>query len=297
MLVALALATVLVLWLAAGKLGASTEPVVKVRSGDEVVLRRSVDDLRATSSAGVRDWLRAIPATRRVRRGNATVVFRTDYRRTAAAVKAVTARGGGDTNVAERPEWSTSSLPVVKQKLRNNCETAALSMMLAAAGRPTDQLRLQSELPTSGPLDPEPSVDGGPPRWGDPREGFVGRPKGDGGSGGFGVYENPIIGLARRHRLSLTHVGTESAEPIYQAVRSGRPVFAWVGLSDGPYDTWITPSGEQFTGNFGEHTVVLTGIRGDRLQVNDPLSGRRLTWTRAEFEQMWARLGKQALTT
>lgn len=50
------------------------------------------------------------------------------------------------------------------------------------------------------------------------------------------------------------------------------------------------------TGNFGEHTVVLTGIDEDSLEVNDPLSGQRLTWTRSEFEVMWQRLGRQALS-
>lgn len=51
------------------------------------------------------------------------------------------------------------------------------------------------------------------------------------------------------------------------------------------------------TGNFGEHTVVLTRIAADRLAVNDPLTGRRLSWTRAQFELMWRRLGRRALST
>ncbi|MGI8440956.1 MAG: hypothetical protein ACR2NV_12345, partial [Thermoleophilaceae bacterium] len=70
----------------------------------------------------------------------------------------------------------------------------------------------------------------------------------------------------------------------------------WVGLTDGPYKTWRTPRGDRVTGNFGEHTVVLTGLRGDTLELNDPLVGRRTTWTRDEFEQMWQRLGRRAIS-
>jgi len=70
----------------------------------------------------------------------------------------------------------------------------------------------------------------------------------------------------------------------------------WIGLSDGPYVQWRTREGRRVTGNFGEHTVVLTGLRGNRLAVNDPLDGRRKTWTKDKFELMWRRLGRRALS-
>jgi hypothetical protein len=41
--------------------------------------------------------------------------------------------------------------------------------------------------------------------------------------------------------------------------------------------------------------VVLTGLDGAEVHVNDPLSGERLTWGKAEFEWMWAGLGHRAL--
>jgi hypothetical protein len=70
---------------------------------------------------------------------------------------------------------------------------------------------------------------------------------------------------------------------------------AWIGLSNGPVKTWSTPAGEGFTGNLGEHTVVLTGIRGATLTVNDPLSGQRLEWSKPKFQRMSQRLGDRAL--
>jgi uncharacterized protein YvpB len=108
------------------------------------------------------------------------------------------------------------------------------------------------------------------------------------------VYEPPVRALAQRHGVTLSQLDGEPAQ-VYAAARAGRPVMVWIGLSDGPYETWATPGGGRVTGNFGEHTVVLTGIRGDVLTVNDPLSGRRLRWTRDDFELMWQRLGNRAL--
>jgi uncharacterized protein YvpB len=69
----------------------------------------------------------------------------------------------------------------------------------------------------------------------------------------------------------------------------------WVGLSEGPYGRWRTPEGKTIGVNFGEHAVVLTGIRGKVVSLNDPLDGQRRTWTRAKFEHLWARLGRRAL--
>lgn len=50
------------------------------------------------------------------------------------------------------------------------------------------------------------------------------------------------------------------------------------------------------TGNLGEHTVVLTGLHGDTIRLNDPLVGERTTWVRRDFERMWRRLGSRALS-
>jgi len=47
--------------------------------------------------------------------------------------------------------------------------------------------------------------------------------------------------------------------------------------------------------NYGEHAVVLTGISGNLLRINDPLSGTVLEWTKVEFEGRWSALGRRAL--
>ncbi len=186
-------------------------------------------------------------------------------------------------------------VPLVKQVYRNNCETAALEMILAAAGRSIGQVALQRELPRSGPLDPTLDAAGRIVVWGDPDRGFVGRAEGGGVAGGFGVYQGPIRRLAGRYGVTLRDLSRESPATLYRRLRGGRPVMAWIGLSEGPYRSWRSPAGKRISVNFGEHVVVLTRIRDGVLSVNDPLSGTRLAWTASEFERRWRLLGMRAL--
>lgn len=214
------------------------------------------------------------------------------------------ADGGGARVTSERSALAHRRLrlaaplrrvPAVRQLLRNNCETAALSMLLAARGVTVGQLTLQRRLPRSGPLDPLPRGAGRPPIWGDPDLGFVGRANGGGTSGGFGVYQGPIRRLALRYGVRLANLTRAAPAVLYRRLRLGRPIIVWVGLSEGPYGRWRTPQGKTIRVNFGEHTVVLTGIRGALVLLNDPLRGQRRTWTRAQFEELWARMDRRAL--
>lgn len=274
--------------------GESTrEPAVRVLRDGRVLLSAPWGRVAGWPKARLRRWLGAIPERRMSRRGAASVTLRLDRRVLTRRVWLAVAAGGGDVALAERAVSATARLPVVRQALRNNCETAALSMMLALKGKRTDQLTLQRQLPRSPPIDPH--VDSGGTVWGDPGAGFVGRPEGGGPAGGYGVYERPIRTLARRHGVALHDLSRRRARSVYRSLLSGRPVMAWVGLSDGPLRRWRTPGGRQVTGNLGEHTVVLTGVSSAAVEVNDPLSGRRLRWTRARFELMWRRLGRRAL--
>ena len=221
----------------------------------------------------------------------------------AVAVLASAVRGGAET--ANTPEPTTTPaasptrtihrVPLVRQAFRNNCETASLSMMLAAAGRALGQRQLQREVAKSGSLDPMISADGSW-TWGDPDRGFVGRASGGGVAGGFGVYQGPIRRLAARHGVRLDDLSRRAAEVLYERLRAGRPVMAWIGLSEGPYRRWRTPAGKSISVNFGEHVVVLTAIRRHVVFVNDPLSGTQRAWSAAAFERMWSLLGRRALS-
>lgn len=115
-------------------------------------------------------------------------------------------------------------------------------------------------------------------------------------AGGFGVYQRPIATVARRYGRTLEDLTASSATRIYNRLLRGRAVMAWVGLSDGLYGEWRTPQGRQVRVNFGEHTVVLVGLRADgMLRVVNPLEGSAELWSKDKFEGMWALLGRRAL--
>lgn len=290
-----ALLTVAWLALRGGADGGADGGSIRLVAGERTVARASVDRLAEMTPRRLSRWLARVPDARRERRGRATITFAVEHGPLRAAVERALKNGGGRVTVPERTTSASISLPVVKQAFRNNCETAALAMLLDARGVSESQIRLQRELPRSGPLDPRPDPAGGPATWGDPDRGFVGRVEGGGTSGGYGVYEEPVRRLARSRGVRLADLSGAPPSSVYRRLLAGRPVMVWVGLSEGPYRTWRTPQGRRVTGNLGEHTVVLTGIEGRNLTVNDPLAGIRTTWSREYFRELWTRLGRRAL--
>lgn len=225
--------------------------------------------------------------------GRSRVTYRVNREATSRQVAALGVDGGSVGAVAT-PVSSRIAAPVVRQRFRNNCETASLSSLMAGLGRPVRQAQLQDELARSGPADPIEGPDGRV--WGDPDEGFVGRFDGGGAAGGFGVYPQPISQLARRNGVRLDDLSGAPVEKIYDRVLGGLPVLVWIGLSDGPYEEWRSQKGRLIRVNWGEHAVVLTGVsEADELRVMNPLNGTIERWDRATFETKWALLGRRAL--
>ncbi len=261
-----------------------------VARADGAVLARLPAGVRPAAAA--RRLARVLPAETTRPAGRASIRLALDV---PAAVRSARA-GARDVRVPWRIVSASVPAPVVAQKLRNNCESAALQVLLATRGVRVDQLTLQAELPRSGP--PDPSQSGTARRWGDPDRGFVGRPEGGGSAGGFGVYPGPVAGVARRNGVALRPLTGASPAAVYARLREGRAVMTWVGLTAGPYESWRTPEGREVSVNFGEHTVVLTGVEADgSLSVVNVLQGTRERWSRAYFETLWSRLGRRALST
>jgi uncharacterized protein YvpB len=237
----------------------------------------------------------ALPARALVETSRLRIAYRYDSQATVDRAAALGARGGR-VDAVRRPVASRVAVPVVAQALRNNCEAAALEILLASAGRRVDQLRIQRAFPTSGAVDPRGVGDGRV--WGDPEQGYVGRPDGGGAAGGFGIYPAPVRATAARLGARLDDLSGAQPARVYARLLSGRAVMAWVGLSDGPYGSWRSPSGRRVRVNFGEHTVVLYGMRSDgAIEVSNPLEGTREVWSREKFETMWQLLGRRALAT
>lgn len=235
-----------------------------------------------------------VPSGRVLVRGGAKITYRLNRAAARRELAASVARGGGNVAVFERPVAASIRAPVVKQVYPNNCETAALKMLLSSRGVERSQRSLQRQLRGDGPLDPRTGPDGAKV-WGDPAYGFVGRVEGGGAAGGFGVYPKPLMALASRWTDPVDLSGAKPAA-IYRRLLSGHAVLAWIGLSAGPYETWRGPRGERVTVNWGEHTVLLRGLSGGRLSVNDPLIGERVSWSEREFEEKWALLGRRAIS-
>jgi uncharacterized protein YvpB len=271
-----------------------TTPMVEVRARGRLVVRLRADRF---DRERLRRLLAArMPTQESLSRGPARVLVRYDLDLTLARAMHLTGRGGRveasrQTIAAETPA------PTLRQAQRNTCESAALAILMATTGRRIDQRRLQQAFPRSGP--PDPTGLGTPQMaWGDPDRGYVGRPDGGGLAGGFGVYPGPVQTTARRFGVRLANLTGQRPEAVYRALRQGRAVMAWVGLSDGPYGRWATPDGRTIEVNFGEHTVVLHGINSDgSVDVSNPLEGTAERWSREQFETMWNRLGHRALAT
>lgn len=266
---------------------------IRLSLGGAAVASTTLDELRAPGA--VRRLLRDLPTHRVVRRADVTVELQVDRAAVAAALARAKLRGGSVVRVPGRPISSRIHVPLIKQALRDDCEAASLSMLMAFKGKPVGQLALQRQVAHSPPLDPTVAADGSE-TWGDPSQGFVGRADGGGPAGGFGVYQGPIQALARREGVILRDLTGSTPAAIYGALLHGHPVMVWVALSAGPYASWSTLAGKRVTVNYGEHAVVLTGVNGREVDVNDPLSGTRLTWARPQFERMWKALGRRALS-
>lgn len=272
---------------------APTKPaVVTVQLGGDTLARSRVGELRKPQAVAA--LVARVPGRRVERVDKATITYAVDRAAIPAALRRAVREGGGTVAVSEGAVASHIAVPMIGQQLRDDCEVTALSMVLGYAGHPVDQLTLQRRVAAAKPLDPEVGPNG-EEIWGDPSLGFVGRADGGGPAGGFGVYQEPIRALAQRHGLRMTDLTGTSPQRLYAALLAGHPILAWVALSAGPYASWTSPAGKGIRVNYGEHAVVLTGVDGGDVHVNDPLSGKRLTWSKAEFQRMWAGLGHRAL--
>jgi len=234
-----------------------------------------------------------IPGRHSVGVGMAEITYKLD-RDAAQRALGHRAQTGGRVRVTERPVGVMIDVPVIKQAHRSNSETAALEMLLASRGVDRDQRELQRLLRRDGPLEPRRRGDGAIV-WGNPERGFVGRADGVGAAVGFGVYPPPLTALARRW-IEPVDLSGRAPELIFARLLSGHAVLAWVGRSAGPYRSWVGPRGERVTVNWGERAILLVGLAGSRILLNDPQTGTRQNWSRQQFKRRWGLLGRRALS-
>lgn len=204
----------------------------------------------------------------------------------AALVAAAGRRDDTSVTVPAAVEAVQLKLPTIRQVYRNDCEATALSMLL---GGRVGQVHLQHLLPIAHPYVPQTGPD--ETVWGDPELGFVGNVRG----GGYGVYDRPLLALARRYDPGATNLTGTSVARIVAALRSGRPVVAWIQFGPSLLRSWTTPAGRAVNANYAEHTVTLTGWKPGEITYNNPWTGTREAFTIAGFAQLWHTLGDRAV--
>ena len=193
----------------------------------------------------------------------------------------------------------TFPVPVIRQAMNLDCETAALQMALWYLGHAyTQQQLFASENPDTRP----PVVGGGLIyQWGDPYTNFVGNVNGTDHfpPTGYGIYYPVILSIAHSAGSPGASGGEGlSASSIYQAVGSGHPVAAWVevGWFRPAVHYWTAWDGKSIRYTLDEHTVVLTGLTLTSVRVNDPWHGTQYWVDRGTFEASWADFNNMAIT-
>lgn len=197
----------------------------------------------------------------------------------------------GQNQLAQVSEWEKTDVfqipvPFHPQEHALTCETAALRMALNyyGTGVTEDELLNNLHFDTKGPKSPE-NI------WGDPELGFVGDIDGSVFKGtGYGVYDKPILDLARKYRPSLI-MEKPSLTEILEEVRNGHPVIVWGLLSRRKTIVWQTKEGGRIEVHPGEHARVIAGFHGTisnptKIILMDPIYGK-IRMSKERFLSDW----------
>ncbi|MFB7906090.1 C39 family peptidase [Kitasatospora sp. NPDC056076] len=188
------------------------------------------------------------------------------------------------------------SVPSYEQQLGDDCEAAALRMLLAARGVRADDQQILDRI---GVDRDHPEFGHSGPLSGDPYVAFVGDPDGSESAGtGFGVYSPPVAGAARSYGLTVRQDGPGvSVQQLKDQLAAGHPAIVWVDY------LWRHLRSTTYTAYDGrsvlyagpdEHTVVVTGFSGGRVSLNDPARGRT-TVPEEDFADGYATYGQMAV--
>ncbi|HEV1997768.1 MAG TPA: C39 family peptidase [Candidatus Dormibacteraeota bacterium] len=207
-----------------------------------------------------------------------------------------TVSGGGSSGWSALPGGAAASpespylnpVPVYRQGMPLDCETAALQMALAYYGLNFSQ----QELFNQEPPDPRPARwDSNGMHWGDPYTNFVGDVNGsEANYSGYGIYFPLIVEIARSRGEVKTRGGEGFRNvDIYNAVASGHPVVAWVEYhwARPPLGQWQAWDGRLITYSTWEHAVTISGLSDNAVLVNDPAAGDQYWVSRSTFETSW----------
>ena len=185
-------------------------------------------------------------------------------------------------------------MPWYHQTYNLSCEESSLSMVLAFYGHPTTEKQVLDQIGVDTVHPSAPKAGGG-----DPYLTFVGDPNGsEVQQTGYGVYWTPINSAAGHFGATVAQAGAGIApSTIYSAVKAGHPVLVWVTFDWQPHarTDYLAYDGKTIPyAGPEEHAMVVTGINGNAVRVNDP--DRNQYWvTFGRFEAAYAVYGNMAL--
>lgn len=178
-------------------------------------------------------------------------------------------------------------------ELPTGCEVTALAILLNHSGVGVSKLELANKIKKA----PKPVYRNGEYSGEHPNNAFIGNPY---SVDSYGVFMNPIIDLASNYIdiLRIDNMQDATFDSILDRVRSGIPVMVITtrDLVAPKYDKyWTLENGNKFTWPSYEHSMVVVGYDSSTVYVSDPTYGKLVGYSRDRFEDMWNRLGKQAL--
>jgi uncharacterized protein YvpB len=192
------------------------------------------------------------------------------------------------------PPPITLAVPWSHQQYNLSCEEASLSMVLAFFGHPTTEQQIFNQIGIDWQ-----HYSAGNAGGGDPYERFVGDPNGSQvRQTGYGVYWPPIDAAAGSFGAPVVQAGEGIAPAtIYRAIRAGHPALVWVTYDMLPH---VRADYQAYDGRSipyagpEEHAMVVTGIDGNAVRLNDPDRGQYWV-TFARFEAAYAVYGQMGV--
>lgn len=191
----------------------------------------------------------------------------------------------------EGKHYYISGVPLINQfpELPTGCEVTSSTMLLNFYGVDINKETLANEI-LKAPL---PVLRNGRVEGESPYEYFIGNPR---DKKAFGVFNKPIFNLISKYMEAENITGCEFSQVI-EKVKDGQPVMAWITreLTEVQYTSSWYVKNEEFWWPKGEHTIVITGVEGDTIIVNDPYDGKEKRYELQRFKRIWESIGRQAI--
>ncbi len=186
--------------------------------------------------------------------------------------------------------WSFRVSPV-QQGLPLDCESAALEEATRAVGHDVSQYTIFGDLP-NGDKGPATWSNGRIVSWGDPYTEFVGNVYGSEPRGtGYGVYDPPLVAVARRLGFTATGIEKGSANIVFTDLALGHPVLVITSDTFSPVPTywWTATDGRSVPYSLYDHAVTVVAENGvaGTVTLNDVADGRMKTFTMGQFADFW----------